>query len=95
MIVDVDNFKAINDTMGHDGGDVLLRALAARLRAAVNPGDLVARTGGDEFAMIVAARGAVNWNRLRAYLRGIARTDPAWRPRAGMRRQHRSLLHPS
>lgn len=58
MIVDVDNFKAINDTMGHDGGDVLLRALAARLRAAVNPGDLVARTGGDEFAMIVAARGA-------------------------------------
>ncbi|MCZ2996054.1 diguanylate cyclase, partial [Acinetobacter baumannii] len=49
---------AINDTMGHDGGDVLLRALAARLRAAVNPGDLVARTGGDEFAMIVAARGA-------------------------------------
>ncbi|MBB3953190.1 diguanylate cyclase (GGDEF)-like protein/PAS domain S-box-containing protein [Novosphingobium sediminicola] len=56
LIVDVDNFKIINDTLGHDGGDVLLRALAARLRAAVGHGDLVARTGGDEFALIVAAR---------------------------------------
>ncbi|NKJ00545.1 diguanylate cyclase (GGDEF)-like protein/PAS domain S-box-containing protein [Novosphingobium sp. SG707] len=55
LIVDVDNFKAINDTLGHDGGDVLLRALAARLCAAVGHGDLVARTGGDEFALIVAA----------------------------------------
>jgi len=56
LIVDVDNFKTINDTLGHDGGDVLLRALAARLRSAVGADDLVARTGGDEFALIVAAR---------------------------------------
>lgn len=66
LIVDVDNFKAINDTLGHDGGDVLLRALAARLRSAVGQGDLVARTGGDEFALIVAAGDAEALHRIAA-----------------------------
>lgn len=56
LIVDVDNFKTINDTLGHDGGDALLCAFADRLRAAVPAEDLVARTGGDEFALIVSAK---------------------------------------
>ncbi len=56
LIIDVDNFKAINDSVGHDGGDALLCAFAKRLSAAVKEGDLVARTGGDEFALIIRAK---------------------------------------
>ncbi len=54
LIIDVDNFKSINDMFGHDAGDALLCAFADHLRAAVGADDLVARTGGDEFALILA-----------------------------------------
>jgi len=56
LVLDVDNFKSINDTLGHDAGDALLCTFTARLRAALSERDLVARTGGDEFAVIVDAR---------------------------------------
>lgn len=56
LIVDVDHFKAINDTLGHDAGDALLSVFAARLRSSLGEGDLVARTGGDEFALLVSAQ---------------------------------------
>jgi len=56
LILDVDNFKAINDTLGHDAGDAFLCTFAARLRSAVSERDLVARTGGDEFAIIIDAQ---------------------------------------
>jgi diguanylate cyclase (GGDEF)-like protein/PAS domain S-box-containing protein len=58
LIVDVDNFKSVNDTLGHDAGDALLCAFADHLRAAVTGDDIVARTGGDEFALILTARSA-------------------------------------
>ncbi|MBV1689515.1 EAL domain-containing protein [Novosphingobium sp. G106] len=56
LIIDVDNFKAVNDSLGHDAGDALLCAIADRLIDAVADDDLVARTGGDEFALLIAAR---------------------------------------
>jgi diguanylate cyclase (GGDEF)-like protein len=53
LYCDLDSFKTINDTLGHDAGDDMLRAAAERLRAATRPGDTVARMGGDEFAILL------------------------------------------
>jgi diguanylate cyclase (GGDEF)-like protein len=53
LMIDLDEFKQVNDTLGHDAGDALLCAFTQRLLASVRQGDLVARLGGDEFAIIL------------------------------------------
>ena len=54
MFLDIDHFKRINDSLGHDAGDQLLKVIAERIRSATRASDVVARFGGDEFCILVA-----------------------------------------
>jgi diguanylate cyclase len=70
LVLDLDNFKDFNDTLGHGEADILLASVAERLRSAAGPRDLVARLGSDDFGLlVVGARGAAGLRELAVCIR--------------------------
>jgi diguanylate cyclase (GGDEF)-like protein/PAS domain S-box-containing protein len=57
LLLDLDDFRVVNDTQGHAAGDIMLQEVAGRLASVARPGDTVARLGGDEFALLMSDRG--------------------------------------
>jgi len=90
LFIDLDRFKVINDTLGHDAGDILLREMAARFREGLRGGDLVARLGGDEFVVLLqdisdqAQVGAVARHLLSTIMRPIEIHGQEWRVTASI-----------
>jgi diguanylate cyclase (GGDEF)-like protein len=80
-VVDLDGFKAVNDTRGHPTGDKVLELVASAIRANLRPRDLAGRYGGDEFVVYLDACGAENalriMERMRAVVAGITRASGA------------------
>ena len=64
LMLDIDDFKRVNDVFGHGAGDEILRALAVTLRGCVRGSDVVCRLGGEEFAIVMTSRSAENAERL-------------------------------
>jgi diguanylate cyclase (GGDEF)-like protein len=70
VIIDLDGFKAINDRMGHQAGDAVLRQVGEQLRQGLRSGDIAARLGGDEFALLLPIDGPASFDAILERLHG-------------------------
>ena len=86
LMLDIDHFKSINDTLGHDGGDAVLREVAGVIRQSTRSEDLVARYGGEEFAVALpVAAPTMAPERAERIRRALARPDAPVRPARSLR----------
>lgn len=83
LAIDLDRFKAINDTHGHAAGDAVLVEVARRLKEAVRPEDLVARSGGEEFLVALPDTGTAEARHVARHLRDVLRRNPVSLPHGG------------
>ncbi len=83
LVLDLDHFKGINDAYGHPGGDAVLRALGDRLAPSLRPGHILARLGGEEFAILLPGSGARSAQELARRLRDAVRARPFMIPGQG------------
>jgi diguanylate cyclase (GGDEF)-like protein len=77
ILIDCDNLKTVNDQMGHDAGDELLRELCDRIRKCISKGDVLARLGGDEFALLLESEDDIGANKIVEQITGTMRKP--WR----------------
>ena len=75
MILDIDHFKAVNDTHGHDAGDEILKGFSARIRKTVRTADLVCRLGGEEFVVVMPDTPLVVAPRIAARIRSVIEAE--------------------
>jgi two-component system cell cycle response regulator len=76
LILDVDFFKSVNDTYGHDAGDRVLQEMAGRLRAAIRSSDLACRTGGEEFVVVLSGTDLQTAERVGERVRKVVAAKP-------------------
>jgi diguanylate cyclase (GGDEF)-like protein len=76
LLADVDDFKAVNDELGHLIGDQVLRTVASRLRSAMRGGDTVGRWGGDEFVILCPGAHDANIEQIAAHVREAVSSEP-------------------
>jgi len=94
MFLDLDHFKQLNDSLGHDVGDILLQQVAVRLQACVREGDSIARMGGDEFVMLIESL-SVYPNEAATQAEGIAQKILAALSKPYTLREHTYVITPS
>ncbi len=75
MMLDIDYFKQVNDTHGHEAGDQILKAFAARVRRAIRASDLVCRLGGEEFAVVMPDTAMAIGEKVAERVRSVIETD--------------------
>ena len=75
MILDIDHFKRVNDTYGHDAGDQILRAFSARMRRVIRASDSICRLGGEEFAILMPATDLAISERIAERVRRVVEQD--------------------